>query len=300
MRWTLLVAASITIFSCGSTPHQPDAERPVIMSEPENNLSICTNKDYQDCCTVLKNNLSSEFTVIIQKPFIVVGDEDPAMVKRRAEKTVKWAVEMLKQDYFAKDPVDIITIWLFRDKESYYKNARAIFNDEPTTPFGYYLEKEKALLMNISTGGGTLVHEIVHPFVSVNFPECPPWFNEGLGSLYEQCGEKDGHIYAYTNWRLQGLQESIRNNAVPSFKELMSLNGHQFYTQDKGTNYGQARYLCYYLQEQGLLVTFYHEFYKSRLQDPTGYETLKHVLNIGDMEEFKKEWEKFVLSLTFP
>ena len=24
--------------------------------------------------------------------------------------------------------------------------------------------------MNISTGGGTLVHEIVHPFIEANFP----------------------------------------------------------------------------------------------------------------------------------
>ena len=48
--------------------------------------------------------------------------------------------------------------------------------------------------MNISTGGGTLVHEIVHPFIQSNFPNCPSWFNEGLGSLYEQCRERNGKI----------------------------------------------------------------------------------------------------------
>ena len=46
--------------------------------------------------------------------------------------------------------------------------------------------------MNIATGGGTLVHEIVHPFVEANFPGCPTWFNEGLGSLYEQSAERKG------------------------------------------------------------------------------------------------------------
>ena len=51
--------------------------------------------------------------------------------------------------------------------------------------------------MNISTGGGTLVHEIVHPFVAANFPNCPAWFNEGLGSLYEQSGEVNGAIHGY-------------------------------------------------------------------------------------------------------
>ena len=31
---------------------------------------------------------------------------------------------------------------------------------------------------------------MVHPFVEANFPDCPAWFNEGLGSLYEQCAER--------------------------------------------------------------------------------------------------------------
>ncbi len=64
--------------------------------------------------------------------------------------------------------------------------------------------------MDISTGGGTLVHEIVHPFIEANFPNCPPWLNEGLGSLYEQSGEVQGRIHGFTNWRLHGLQADIK------------------------------------------------------------------------------------------
>ena len=35
---------------------------------------------------------------------------------------------------------------------------------------GIYLGRALA-----TTGGGTLVHEIVHPFLRANFPECPAW-----------------------------------------------------------------------------------------------------------------------------
>ena len=42
-----------------------------------------------------------------------------------------------------------------------------------TTPYGYYSAAHRALIMNIATGGGTLVHEIVHPFVRANFPQMP-------------------------------------------------------------------------------------------------------------------------------
>jgi len=154
--------------------------------------------------------------------------------------------------------------------------------------------------MNIATGGGTLVHEIVHPFMAANFPACPAWFNEGLGSLYEQCGERDGRIRGRTNWRLAGLQKAIRKKQVPPFKTLCSTTDGQFYSQDKGTNYAQARYLCYYLQEHGLLRKFYHCFRADSEKDPTGYNTLKRVLGREDMGAFKKEWEAYVLKLRFP
>jgi hypothetical protein len=67
----------------------------------------------------------------------------------------------------------------------------------------------------------------------------------------------------------------------------------------KGNNYAQARYLCYYLQEKGLLVKFYNAFISSTKKDPSGYETLKKILNESDMAEFKKRWEKWILKLRF-
>jgi hypothetical protein len=154
--------------------------------------------------------------------------------------------------------------------------------------------------MNIATGGGTLVHEIVHPFMRANFPQCPAWFNEGLGSLYEQSSSRDGHIIGLTNWRLPALQEAIRAKKVPSFQALTATSSAEFYDQDPGTNYAQARYLAYYLQEQGLLGRFYREFRASAATDPTGYATLRSVLGSPDMGAFQKRWESFVLGLRFP
>jgi len=133
-----------------------------------------------------------------------------------------------------------------------------------------------------------------------NFPACPAWFNEGMGSLFEQCGDRDGHIAGRTNWRLAGLQKAIKRNAVPSFKELCSMGDETFYSEDRGTNYAQARYLCYYLQERGLLVKYYREFVANQKSDPTGYKTLQRVLGEKDMDAFKKRWEMFVAGLRFP
>jgi len=265
---------------------------------PAEALGAFTQADFAKHVAQLKKRLpSGDFSIVVQSPFVVVGDEPQQEVQRRAQGTVKWAVDKLKQDFFVKDPNTILDVWLFKDEASYEKHNRLIFGEEPTTPYGYYSSHHKALIMNIGTGGGTLVHEIVHPFMEANFPACPPWLNEGLGSLYEQCGEEDGRIHGYTNWRLPGLQRAIRAGDVPTFKTLMAMNTNAFYNEDKGVNYSQARYLCYYLQQNGLLVKFYKEFHAQQKTDPTGYKSLQKVLGESDMNAFQTKWEKFVLGL---
>ncbi|HEV8592982.1 MAG TPA: hypothetical protein VGQ55_12830 [Pyrinomonadaceae bacterium] len=238
------------------------------------------------------------FTILIEKPFIVIGDEPETVIKHRTQDTVKWVVEKLKQDYFTKDPQNILEIWLFKDDVSYRKHAEEFFNDEPDTPYGYYSPANKALIMNIATGGGTLVHEIVHPFMEANFPDCPAWFNEGLGSLYEQSGEIDGHIHGFTNWRLPGLQKGIKKKIVPTFKTLTSKSDAEFYSDDTGVYYAQARYLCYYLQQKKLLTKYYKDFLANHKTDPTGYKTLRKTIGERDMNAFQRKWEAFVLKLT--
>jgi len=234
------------------------------------------------------------FTIVIEKPFVVIGDESPAAVRARAARTVRWASQQLKQGFFERDPRHILDIWLFKDRASYEANAKKLFGRKPHTPYGYYSPWHKALVMNIRTGGGTLVHEIVHPFVEANFPKCPAWFNEGLGSLYEQCGEREGRIVGFTNWRLAGLQKAIAEDRLPSFERLATMSDDDFYREN---HYAQARYLLYYLQEHGLLRRYYHAFRDG--DDATGLKPLRAVLGEDDLPAFQKRWERYVMRLRF-
>ena len=248
----------------------------------------------------LRAKLPASFTVVVEPPFVVIGDGDRDAVARSAERTVRWAVTRLKKDFFPRDPREILDIYLFKDAQSYEHYCDEWFGGPPSTPYGFYSSEKKALVMNIATGGGTLVHEIVHPFVEANVPDCPAWFNEGLGSLYEQSSARGEHIVGLTNWRLAGLQQALREGRVPSFARLTSTTDRQFYDADEGTNYAQARYLLYYLQERGLLVDYYRAFVAVRDTDPTGYETLKAILGRPDMDAFERDWARYVLGLTFP
>jgi hypothetical protein len=237
--------------------------------------------------------------VVVEPPFVVVGDEAPDVVQRRAE-IVRWTVRMLRRDYFAEDPTRVITIWLFGSAASYRDYALALFGDVPSTPYGYYSAEDDALIMNIRTGGGTLVHEIVHPFVEANLPDCPAWIDEGLGSLFEQSDERDHQMVGLVNWRLPGLQRAIARDAVPAFRWLAEAGDATFYGRGSGVHYAQARYLMYYLQEAGVLRRFVAEVGEHREDDPSAYRTLSRVLDEPDMDAFQQHWERWVSYLRLP
>lgn len=255
--------------------------------------------DYAQGVMALKERIPKGFTVLVEPPFIVIGDDSPEAVEASAVGTVRWAVEKLKREYFQRDPSRLLSVWLFKDGDSYRRHTESIFQDDPGTPYGYYSEQHEALIMNIGTGGGTLVHEIVHPFLDANFPGHPPWFNEGLASLYEQSGERGGRIIGRTNWRLEGLKEAIEADGVPTFKALMTQDVDEFYDDPYGTNYAQSRYLLYYLQEEGLLRRYYDLIQSTSGQDPTGYLALAQVLGRQDLDVFQDEWTRYVMGLKF-
>src|ERR1044072_8419513 len=202
-----LALAMLAVFFRANSPAPVEASNPT----PSAPALGFTDAEFAAHVEQLKKKLpSQDFTVIVQPPFVVIGDEPAADVRAHSERTVKWAVDKLKAEYFSKDPEEILDIWLFKDAASYERNAQLLFGEKPTTPCGHCWSAHRALVINISTGRGPRVPDIVPPFIQANFPGCPPWLNEGLGSLYEQSGEETGRIHGYTNWRLPGLQTSIR------------------------------------------------------------------------------------------
>lgn len=241
------------------------------------------------------------FSVAVAPPFIVLGDGPPEVVRSDADDLVKWAARRLKSEYFARDPVDIVSIWLFEGEESYRRNGNILFGGTPPSPYGYYSPCDDALVIDISLGGGTLVHEMVHAFMGANFPACPAWLNEGLASLYEQTGERDGRIWGLINWRLPALKRAIAAGRAPQLEALTKTSTRAFYAEEsRALSYAAARYLCFYLQEKGLLKAFYHRFNAEQGRDPGGGEVLREILGGRPMAAIQKDWEAFVAALPSP
>jgi hypothetical protein len=218
----------------------------------------------------------------------------------RAVRTIAWATGLLEQDFFPKPPDGIYEVWLFKDAETYTTTVTHLTGKAPGTPYGFCLTAKKTIYLNFATGGGTLIHEITHAYMHGNFPDCPAWFNEGLASLFEAVEEKDGHLRGRPNWRLPGLQQALKAKTAPEFATVMAMTAGRFYGEDSGVNYGVARYLCYHLQERGLLIPFHRAFLANQPEDRTGIASLLQVLKADSLTALRSEWEAATMKLELP
>ena len=136
--------------------------------------------------------------------------------------------------------------------------ACALFGESGISIYGYYKPATRTIVVNASTGEGTLLHELTHALVDFDLPGAAEWFNEGLASLHEQSCFREGAdgpwIEGLVNWRLVGLQKMVRQGRLRSLESLVA--GSDFRGPLEGTNYAHARYFCLYMQDRGVLRQF--------------------------------------------
>jgi hypothetical protein len=238
------------------------------------------------------------FSYLVAPPFILAGDGTRAQLIGYRDRTVLAAAKALKATYFRIEPSEPVVILLFESGESYRRLAKKWFNDDDVPHYGFF-RSDNVMLMNVSTGTGTLVHELTHALIKPDFPEVPSWFNEGLASLYEQCSMNGGGIRGLPNWRLPALQRAIKDGKLRPLEQMIA--DARFYREDLvGLNYAQARYLMLYLQGKGLLAKYYASFRDHKGEDSDGLETLKQIIAPQELPSFEKEWRAWVLTLRFP
>ena len=280
------VVATIDARHWQAMPHARDAE-----------LRAACEKSAQK----LAAELGDACDVIVRAPFVIGGDLPPEELQRWYGRTIQPAALALTESYLQTTPDKPITVLLFSNRESYNAYAERLYHDRGISVYGYYKPTIRTLIMNIGTGGGTLVHELTHAMVDFDFADVPAWFNEGLASLHEQCRfrqtDERHWIEGLANWRLAKLQEAIQDDELGTIRAMIS--DADFRGANVGLNYAHARYFCMYLQQQGKLVEFYQAFRESHRDDPTGEKTLRRVLGEDGWKTIDEPFRRWVLTLRF-
>lgn len=250
----------------------------------------------------IQQQLGEGCETIVSSPFVVAGDLSEAALRDWYDRTIYPAAIAMGNRYFTQRPSEPITVLLFSSKDSYERYAERLYRDKGISIYGYYKPRERTLVMNIATGGGTLVHELTHALIAFDCPNVPDWFNEGLASLHEQCrfreDDRGPWIEGLVNWRLPKLQKEIEAERLPSLADFV--RDSDFRGEREAINYAQARYFCLFLQRRGVLGDYYAALRKDIEKDPTGESAIREVFPDLTWNELDAEYQKFVLRLQAP
>ena len=257
-------AAAGAVRTAASGATRPAASRPATRPYPSDELAAASRKSAE----ALRAKLDKTFSMTVAPPFVIAGNMTPAALQNYAQDSVIRPAAVMWKTYFRKRPEEPITILLFADANSYVSWAKKLFDDTDLPHFGYYKREARTMVMNISTGGGTLIHELTHALLAPDYPEAPDWFNEGLASLHEGCRVLETRIVGDKNWRLPALLEAIDRKTLRSLEDLVTAD--DFYGAKKGLNYAQARYFCMYAQQKDLLEKLYRQLRDAPAEDRAG------------------------------
>ncbi len=204
---------------------------------------------------LVRAQLPSTFTVRAASPFVVASDLPPGELDRVIAQTLLPAHRALNARYIRRQPAAPVRVYLFAGPTSLAVLSRILWKDDTPPVYGYSRKDRNMMVMDISTGGGTLVHELTHVMMWADFPAVPNWFNEGLSSLHEAVQLFPDRLQGLPNWRGGVLREVLRKGRLRPLSELVS--DPDFYGKGSDVNYAHARYFCLFLQDRCDLKRFY-------------------------------------------
>ena len=125
-------------------------------------------------------------------------------------------------------------MYLLPTSEEVVNFARTVHKVKiPPTMWGYTFAYDSSIVIRLSGGMGTVGHEVFHTLLNFNFPEAPPWLNEGYSALFEEfeiVDEKMKGKYREDHWRIPYL--SWNPDGPPLIADLISMDWRTFDGQE--------------------------------------------------------------------
>lgn len=245
-----------------------------------------------------RRDFPSAWPKIDAYPFLVTGNLPEARLTAAVNDVIQPTAQALTIGYFDQPPTEPIVIVLLADDETYRQMVTDWGHHRHAEYAGLYSREDRRIVLNLSTGEGTLAHELTHALAHADFPEMPEWFDEGLASLHEECQFSDDslRLIGLANWRDRQLAEAYASDSVPSLADLVR---QPFGGQTRlAVRYALARNTCLYLQQQQLLGAYYRKCRARIIEDPTGGWTLLEISGCRDIEEFDHRLKTWFLQRT--
>lgn len=175
-----------------------------------------------------------------------------------------------------RPPVDVCVF--FSDRRFNHFVGR-MFGGVDLPRYGFYLEQERLLVVNLSRSLGNLRHELAHPLINDDFPEVPHWLNEGMASLYGTARHSRRGYNFVVNYRLRHLRAAYRRGDMPTLRGLALSDYDDVHGAHWRTYYAAGRYLLLYLERNGRLAQFYRTMRAGPINAVRQFRVMRHYVD---------------------
>ena len=219
----------------------------------------------------MRSVLGTGATILVQGHFVYgsVSRHDLADLESIAQQ-MNQASDFFNARFDVRLPEDFIAVFLVPGEQDLKRLAQQLHHLElQDDTLGYSFQNDNSMVaINNSGSAGTLKHELAHFLVRRAFGDIPPWFDEGLASLYEVSFFDGEELIGLRNWREEILRELWFYSAPGGqvgLEEIAAMNWADF-NQLGGSGRAQAihhalaRYFVLYLQNQRYLPAVYKTF----------------------------------------
>lgn len=230
---------------------------------------------------------------VVRVPFVVAGDLDVAALDRCYRETLGPGLELLSAEYFTTPPDQPITVLLFRNQESYREYSERFSGRTSTSPYGFYRDHLRLVIVNAQAGPAAVGHELTHALMAFDFPAAPPWLREGLAAMHEDDFPSRSPQRG-TSRRFPVLWDAVHRGELQSLESL--LRADSFSDTQQSLHYAYAQQFCCYLQRQGLLGQVYRAMHDNgkHKNDPSGEATVRRILGNRSWPEIDADFREFI------
>ena len=301
----MLIVACYLLSSGNGSDSRRLADRPPSSTTVESTRNAVANSPLRRECEFAANELLTQldrsYALLVRPPYVIAGNLSDEMLERLYRDIIRPTEQALSVSFFDQRTTAPIKIVVFSTESDLRDFARRVDRRQPDSYYGYYLRSQRRIVVNISTGAGTLAHELTHALSHFDFPNMPEWFDEGLASLFEQSDFSDNsrRLTGADNWRVHHVLRALHDNRLRPTADLLSDRGMR--SEHQTIDYAHARYVCLYLQEQQLLEPYYRKL-RARAESASvgpsaeyGLDTLLELLSLDTTRDLDTDFRRWVV-----
>ncbi len=265
----------------------------------------------------LERLMGDGYVYLDRDELIIVSDIDRKTLYQLASRDFILYMHILRRDFFNKShqPEDdkrkqtILTIFLFKNRESYVQGLRKIGiniaeedeENQGAVRNGYFYpgRKRNFILINYrdeyERGISTYSHELSDSLLRKEFSEAPIWINEGIATMVGNSHIVNNQLRYKGTFSIKRVKKALEEGKLLSLPRILELT-HKDFGRRKNSRkfYDASEQFCRFLHSRNQLRTVYHTLRDGSQNHETVARTIVRVTG-RDLDRLEKEWHDWLM-----